>query len=334
VRPPIQACPPGRADDHKVCRLDSSPAEMEGRHHPEDGGTFRHSPARPPQKPCFGGWSEGGFDAAALHAQLADLLQLYLKRAAEPDAVAKCSAKDAISCAKTLTAMMSDVQSGKPASVDAETQWPRIYRVRSRAAPSSVSGGAGACPPEPRRRLVPPVIPPNTPARRRCHQLESPISTLEDAVAIVCNSDEETQILEPWARLLARIEKLCTETQKRLDKAQSGAPNEGFTAPTGDIAPCLPNEDSQAPSPNPSSLTPVSARESSLSDNQHLPATPKVPAGPATNNRVSPSPRAAVTLPAPGSTGQQRLQPRRAVRGCGRDRPPARYRDIARGRSP
>jgi len=159
VRPPIQACPPGRADDHKVCRLDSLPAEMEGRHHPEDGGTFRHSPARPPQKPCFGGWSEGGFDAGKLHAQLADLLQLYLARAAEPDAVAKCSAKDAISCAKTLTAMMSDVQSGKPASVDSDTQWPRICRVRSRAAPSSVSGGAGACPPELQRRRGSPVIP-------------------------------------------------------------------------------------------------------------------------------------------------------------------------------
>jgi len=147
----VGACPPGRADDHKVCRLDSLPAEMEGRHHPEDGGTFRHSPARPPQKPCFGGWSEGGFDAAALHSQLADLLQLYLKRAAEPDAVQKCSAKDAISCAKTLTAMMTDVQSGKlsgnarrvvaskPASVDKNTEWPKM-ESRAEQIPNRVRG--------------------------------------------------------------------------------------------------------------------------------------------------------------------------------------------------
>ena len=245
MRPPIQACPPGRADDYKVCRLDSLPAEMEGRHHPEDGGTFRHSPARPPQKPCFGGWSEGGFDAAALHSQLADLLQLYLKRAAEPDAVQKCSAKDAISCAKTLTAMMTDIQSGRPASVSRDAKW-------SKTTP----------------RVRPPIQAADHRSRRldsRRYPLEGPITTLEDAVAIVCNSDEETQILEPWARLLARIEKLCTETQKRLDDAQSGAPNEGFTAPAGDIAPGLPIEDSPAPSPNLSSLTPVA---SSPSDNR------------------------------------------------------------------
>jgi len=312
----VGACPPGRADDHRVCRLDSLPAEMDSRHHPEDGGTFRHSPARPPQKPCFGGWSEGGFDAAALHAQLADLLQLYLARASQPDAVEKCSAKDAIACAKTLTAMMSDVQSGKPASVDADTQWPRL---------ESSSVGRG---PVPRRlhnakfrnggpRFGSAQRPELVEGRVAALQPESTsIRTLEDAVAIVCNSDEETQILEPWARLLARIEKLCTETQKRLDDAQSGAaddlidepvaggaaacppqlqrrrgspvippkksragapactfggadkpggPNEGFTAPAGDIAPGLPNEGSPAPSPNPSSLTPVA---SSPSDNR------------------------------------------------------------------
>jgi len=200
VRPPIQACPPGRADDHKVCRLDSLPAEMEGRHHPEDGGTFRHSTARPPQKPCFGGWSESGFDAAALHAQLADLLQIYLKRASQPDAVEKCSAKDAVNCAKNITQMMTDIQSGRPASVSRDAKW-------SKTTP----------------RVRPPIQAADHRSRRldsRRYPLEGPITTLEDAVAIVCNSDEETQILEPWARLLARIEKLCTETQKRLNRVQ------------------------------------------------------------------------------------------------------------------
>jgi len=41
-----------------------------------------------------------------------------------------------------------------------------------------------------------------------------------------------------------------------------GAPNEGSTAPAGDIAPGLPNEGSQAPSPNLSSLTPVASSPS------------------------------------------------------------------------
>ena len=97
------------------------------------------------------------FDAAALHAQLADLLQIYLKRAADPDAVKQCSAKDALACAKALTGMMSDVQSGKlsgnarrvvaskPASVNSWVQPPiqaddhRSRRLDSRRHPSGKS---------------------------------------------------------------------------------------------------------------------------------------------------------------------------------------------------
>ncbi len=100
---------------------------------------------------------------------------------------------------------MSDVQSGKPASVDKDTQWPRLKN-------GFINGGTG----------VPPVIRHNTPARRRCHQIESPISCLEEAVSIVLNFTEESPIPEPHKRLIARIEKLCTETQKRLINSRSG----------------------------------------------------------------------------------------------------------------
>ncbi len=181
------------------------------------------------------------FDSGKLHSQLADLLKLYLARASEPDAIEKCSAKDAISCAKTLTGMMSDVQSGKPASVDTDTQWPRLE--------SSSVGRGPACPLKSRlvgRRRVPRHLhnakSGNGGPRVAALQPESTsIRTLEDAVSVVCMSDEETQILEPWARLVARIQKLCTETQKRLDAAQTGDPpvGRGLRAP-----PDSENEDS------------------------------------------------------------------------------------------
>ena len=93
----------------------------------------------------------------------------------------------------------------------------------------------------------------------------SPAAILEDALSVVFASDEESSIPEPHLRFIARADRLCKEIRKRLDAAPSGAPNEGFTAPAGDIAPGLPIEDSPAPSPNLSSLTPVA---SSPSDNR------------------------------------------------------------------
>ncbi len=186
------------------------------------------------------------FDAGKLHAQLADLLQIYLKRAADPNAVQKCSAKDAISCAKTLTSMMSDVQSGKPASVNSWSGDLQVYpprhrrrrvttpliarprdlparagrasgvkgrcRVRSRAAPSS----GRAVRELPLQPIRPATDNEHLPAQASA--VAGPTTILEDALSVVLASDEETAIPEPHKRLIARIQKLCTETQKRLDE--------------------------------------------------------------------------------------------------------------------
>jgi|GEM_PF-2021010 len=144
------------------------------------------------------------FDPAELFAQLSRLLTLYLARAEDADALANLAPKDALTCAKTVMALMADLQGGKPAAVGEDTEWPRLeygFKV----------GGMG----------VPPVTSPNPPARRRCHQNvspgHSPISSLEEAVAAVCSYDEETQALEPWARLVSRIDDLCAHIQRDLD---------------------------------------------------------------------------------------------------------------------
>ena len=216
MRPPIQA------DDHEVCRLDS-------RHHPEGDST---------------GYS-ASFDAGKLHQQLADLLQLYLKRASDADAVKQCSAKDALACAKALTSMMTDVQSGRSASVDKNTRWPQI---------KSWSGGLQA--PDRVRRAD---------QRRSCggdctntsksragesactfggadkpgllggepHPTESSrYSILEDALASVLASDEESSIPEPHLRFIARADRLCKEVRQRLPNSRSG----GLQAATPSIA--------------------------------------------------------------------------------------------------
>ncbi len=209
-----------------------------GRRPETQDDTRRGTGPRPTEEPQM------EFDAAKLHSQLAELLQLYLARASQPDAIAKCSAKDAISCAKTLTGMMSDVQSGKPKSWSGDLQvatpstpahhslWRRRVARPGGRASVPLDGGTGACPPQLQRRRVPPVIRHNTPARRRCHQESSPgyrpLATgyspiLDDALSVVCASDEETTIPEPHKRLIARIQKLCTEVQKQLDAASSPA---------------------------------------------------------------------------------------------------------------
>src|SRR4030042_1124428 len=89
---------------------------------PSDVGDSRASES-PTHHSCYGDGAPGlpsgdaVFDPAALHAQLADLLQIYLQRASQPDAVEECSAKDALACAKTATEMMSALQAGKLAAV-------------------------------------------------------------------------------------------------------------------------------------------------------------------------------------------------------------------------
>ena len=164
------------------------------------------------------------FDAAALHAQLAGLLQLYLARAADPDAVKQCSAKDAISCAKALTAMMSDVQGGRPASVDSNTDWPRM-KSHSRQASTRVGGAhqrrseSTSCSDSPKSRASEPgllnegSVPGYPLPATRCSSL------LNDALAAVLSTDQESHLNEPYQRVLSRMDRLCNEVQARLDAA-------------------------------------------------------------------------------------------------------------------
>jgi len=158
------------------------------------------------------------FDAGKLHSQLADLLQLYLSRASDPDAVQQCSAKDAISCAKALTAMMSDVQSGKPASVDKATTWPRLESPsvgRGLVRPGAFTPAAFSTHRRPAAINGRPTGRPLTPSP------QSPISILDDALSAVLASDQESHLEEPYQRFLARMDRLCDEVCDRLDAAES-----------------------------------------------------------------------------------------------------------------
>ncbi|MCD6283291.1 hypothetical protein J7J84_06800 [bacterium] len=162
-------------------------------HNSGEAGPVRHS------------FSDGGFDPAGLFAQLSRLLELYLARAEDPDALANMAPKDALACAKTVMALMADLQGGKPAAVGEHTEWPMLSSPRW---------------------VQPPIQAADHRSRRpdsRRHPFESPIFSLEDAVSAVCNYDEETQALEPWARLIARIDEMCIHIQKQLDEAPQRA---------------------------------------------------------------------------------------------------------------
>ena len=165
------------------------------------------------------------FDTAALHAQLADLLQIYLARAGDPRAVKSCSAKDAIACARTLTAMMSDLQSGRPASVKKATTWSRLE--------SSFVGARHAVPVSVSRKRLPSLESRLSSREHSAEEsgLENPDSSdvestcyspiLEDALSVVLASTEESTIPEPYLRFIARADKLCKEVRQRLDAAKS-----------------------------------------------------------------------------------------------------------------
>jgi hypothetical protein len=133
------------------------------------------------------------FDPAKLTAQLSELLELYLARAKEALAEEQMSSKEAVACAKQVSGMLEDTQSGKLQKVDTSTEWPRLgftvvaqtqMRVGRAHQPGSFS-----------------VQQPKT-------DNQEPLRSLEDAVKAVCQYDEETAILEPWALLLTRINKL------------------------------------------------------------------------------------------------------------------------------
>ncbi len=210
----------------------------------DESGQSRHKLER--GEPALRSLSEGGFSPAALFAQLSRLLALYLKRAEDTDALDKLAPKDALACAKTVMAMMADLQGGKPASVDEHTQWPRL-ELGFTAGGAGVSiggagvsiggagvsiGGAGVSPVIPHNRRGTGPRPTGSssryspPATRYSGAAEAaPISSLEDAIVAVCRADEETQALEPWARLLTRIDELCVRIQQDLDdwRESSGA---------------------------------------------------------------------------------------------------------------
>jgi len=131
------------------------------------------------------------FDPAKLASQLTELLELYLARAKEALAEEQMSSKEAVACAKQVSGMLEDTQSGKLAQVDTTTEWPALELV-----------GRGPVP----RRLAFCRDDPGGPQVAALQ--DPPIQSLADAVSAVCQSDPETALLEPWERVLIRLNQL------------------------------------------------------------------------------------------------------------------------------
>jgi len=165
------------------------------------------------------------FDPAKLAAQLTELLELYLARAKEALAEEQMSSKEAVACAKQVSGMLEDTQSGKLAKVDTSTEWPRLgftvvaqtqMRVGRAHQPGSFS-----------------VQQPKT-------DNQEPLRSLEDAVKAVCQYDEETAILEPWALLLTRINKLTQRLSTDIEAWKASCEEQEETG-VGTSVPTPPN---------------------------------------------------------------------------------------------
>jgi hypothetical protein len=187
------------------------------------------------------------FDPAKLAAQLSELLELYLARAKEALLEEQMSSKEAVACAKQVSSMLEDTQSGKLQQVDTSTHWPRLEfaRIGGAGIGGTGVGGTGVSPVI--RHLSEPIHHPRTrglsPASSSVEQPttdnQQPLRSLADAVKAVCQYDPETAILEPWALLLTRINKLtqrlsadieawkssCEQQEDRSRELQFAAPS-------------------------------------------------------------------------------------------------------------
>jgi len=188
------------------------------------------------------------FDPAELFAQLSRLLALYLARAGAAEALASLAPKDALAAAKTAFELMAALQAGKLSAVDEDTQWPRAECVRAEATfPPRAGGKPGRLP------SFPPGSPvPGGGAAPGGEASGAPaILDFEAAVAAVCQWDEETAHLEPYARLVARINRLSDLIEADLTALRAAAPQDAASASASVSAPPPP-----PPSPSPLSAPP------------------------------------------------------------------------------
>ena len=144
-----------------------------------------------------------GFDPTRLLTLLTEVAEAYAERAREPEVVEKTSGKEAIAIVKSCVEVIADLTAPHPPHrVGGADQRRRGYvaldhgrlaRETSNLKPETPLQGDGSSP-------------------------------LEEAVAEVCQYDPETAHLEPWARLIIRMDSLTKKLECALLKPQTPNP--------------------------------------------------------------------------------------------------------------
>jgi len=156
------------------------------------------------------------FDPTRLLALLTEVAEAYAARAREPEVVENTSGKEAIAIVKASVEVIHELTAPPP------NPPPPVGRgLRAPPSPSRSAWMTGVSARE-TSTLPPETHPP------------SGLSLLEAAVAEVCQYDPETAHLEPWARLLIRMDSLTKKLEAALLKPQPpNPPSAGTPAPAG-----------------------------------------------------------------------------------------------------
>ena len=168
--------------------------------------------------------------ARRLIPKLTQIVELYAERAAQPEVVEHASGKEAVAIVKTTVDAIKTLEAPSPRAIP--------------AAGNGGSGGSGGmgrglatasklrAPSSPYRAPWTTGVPARHSSADEGRRAEnrasaSPgdgISLLQEAVAEVCQYDPETAHLEPWARLIIRMDRLTKKLEAALLKPETPNP--------------------------------------------------------------------------------------------------------------
>ena len=238
------------------------------------------------------------FDPTRLIALLTQVAEVYAERAAQPEVVEHASGKEAVAIVKTTVDAIKTLEAPSP-----------------RAIPAAGNGGSGGnggmgrglatasklrAPSSPYRAPWTTGVPARHSSADEGRRAEnrasaSPgdgISLLQEAVAEVCQYDPETAHLEPWARLIIRMDRLTKKLEAALLKPETPNPK-----------PEAPQTDGRRASP-----PVISSAQESERDTQH--GGPSARARRPCSSLKVRNPLPASSSPSSGSSAQQTENPK------------------------
>ena len=175
------------------------------------------------------------FDPTRLIALLTQVAEVYAERAAQPEVVEHASGKEAVAIVKTTVDAIKTLQVPSPRPIPAGGNGGNGGMGRGLATASKLRA-----PSSPYRAPWTTGVPARHSSADEGRRAEnrasaSPgdgISLLQEAVAEVCQYDPETAHLEPWARLIIRMDRLTKKLEAALLKPET--PNPKPEAPQTD----------------------------------------------------------------------------------------------------